>query len=189
MKQLSMNDKRKIVLICLLSLLYSYVFYLVITPDVDEYYRAYYITDETDVTIRMSREFRFQPITLGEIEDYRSNRVLFDSWWDAEADRRWSKGKQSRIRFALDGDDLSRLKGNITIRFWPPPKPQRIRFSLNGHPVADRLLLKDGAVELSVSPAFFGRMNNFVMDVSGSRRASATDPRTIGVALRDFTVE
>jgi hypothetical protein len=179
----------KLLLLAGLSFYYLYVLYLIAMPMVSAQYRAYYMDNETDISILASRALQFDPIILGQREDVTSQRIFFDGWWDPIEGERRSRRKRSRLRFDLTEEDLARAQGKITIDYVIHDKPHEVKFSFNRVPLETHELMQSGTLTLSIPKTLLAQHNSLTLDIPGAGRASWNDERIMGIGIRHVTVE
>lgn len=105
------------ILIFLLIGFYSLTTYLALTPNVNESYFNYYISNSTDFTVYDKN--RLNNLKIGQIVTAESNQIYFDRWIQPSSHVRISKNAISSIIFSLDNYEINNCKCTLELAINP----------------------------------------------------------------------
>lgn len=171
------------VLIAILGGFYGLVLVLMLNPAVSEDYRQYYISRESGLS--PNQLGRLQPINGVEVAGFRSEKIGFDSWSNAEAEFRWSLGHSPKLHFILNSQQALDSIGAIGLRFLPMGQ-QSVEIFVNNHLLSEEAYDGSVAVEITLAmpPALLRVGNNTVsFELPDARMPGNADARVLGVAL------
>jgi hypothetical protein len=171
-------------MIVLLLFFYMTVSYLVMHPNVSPGYRSYYITRDSDLTLKERKTL--QPIISGDEISYADSRVGYDGWHDREPGYRWSAGRSSKIVFLLRTDNKRLGIRGFSLRV-APLGDQRISVFLNGEPVYSGILTEQGQVDITFPASFLVDGENIIRIDCPNAHSTAMDKRSRGIALSSFS--
>ncbi len=184
-----MKAKSMLVLAALvLCFFYLAVLALLQHPAVSDEYRRYFITGESGLS--PAQVGRLQALEMGGTLNFRSDRLGFDSWSNAENEYRWSLGKTPKLHFLVDSPQNAEALKGLALRFQPHGQ-QIVRIYVNDHLLYDEQADAQGPViaTLSLPPALIRQGHNIIrFELPNARMPGNGDPRVLGVALFELVL-
>lgn len=172
-------------LILLLAVFYVGIAYLAMHPNVSAAYRSYYITRDSDLTVRERRALQaIQPPV--EIS-YADKRVGYDGWHAEEQGYRWSAGRSSKILFLLQpGVDRQGMR-TLSLKATPLDR-QQTEVSINGKLVHSGVISADSQVDIAFPASLLLEGENVIRIDCPDAHGTETDRRRRGIALASFSL-
>ena len=173
-------------IVVFLLVFYMAIFYLVTHPKVSPEYKAYYISRDSNLTIKERKALK--PIILGEDISHDDPRVGYDGWHDRETGYRWSAGESSKILFLLKNGD--QRDGTLRLSMLLEPLGnQGISVSLNEKRVYDGVLTGIGKIDIPIPATLLMHGENVLRINCPDAHKTGTDKRKRGIALSSFTIQ
>lgn len=176
--------KIQISLILFLIMFYCGISYLVRHPDVSSAYRSYYITRDSDLTLRERKAL--QPIQSGIQISYADSRVGYDGWHDQESGYRWSAGRSSRIVFLLQPQTDAHGMRTLTLTGTPLDE-QKLAVFINGKPVYSGVFPAKGQLDITFSASILLDGENIMRLDCPDAHGTESDRRKRAIALASFS--
>ena len=166
-----------------LMVFYIAIFYFSLHPNVSAGYRSYYITKDSNLTLKERKALK--PIALQDEISYTDTKVGYDGWHAAESKYRWSAGQSSKIVFLLPAI-INKLETRI-LSFWIDPLgDQRVSVFINGQRVFFGNVADKGRIDMSFPSFLLADGENVIRIECLDAHATETDKRRRGVALSSF---
>lgn len=172
-------------LILLLVVFYISIAYLIVHPNVSTAYKSYYITRDSDLTIRERKALR--PIHANMEISYADQRVGYDGWHAAEGGYRWSAGRSSKIVFLLHpGLDRQGMR-TLSLKITPLDRQQTDVF-INGKLVHSGVVSTSSQVNIVFPASLLLEGENVIRIDCPNAHGTETDRRKRGIALDSFSL-
>lgn len=175
----------KALVILLLFMFYMGISYLVMHANVSPAYKSYYITRDSNLTLR--ERHAMQPIPLSAEISYADSRVGYDGWHDREAGYRWSAGRSSKIVFLLRPDVERQGMRTLSLKVTPQDR-QRTDVFINGKLIHSGAVSTSGQVDIEFPASLSLEGENVIRIDCPDAHGTETDRRKRGIALASFSL-
>ncbi|WP_430428585.1 acyltransferase family protein [Maribacter litoralis] len=127
-------------------------------------------------------------IEIGETVDHKSDKIDFESWYNAEPQHRWSSGESAMITFHFDSTKPIKGKLDFDVGIW---KNQHVSFYLNDVQIGNKELTGwNKTFSVLFDPNILNKgKNKLKLVFSNSESPSLNDQRIIALAFRSMSIE